>query len=49
MFEELLTKYSKYENSQFYETPTFLPEPDELKEDMESIKNWLTEFNKRTN
>ncbi|PGS49895.1 hypothetical protein [Bacillus sp. AFS041924] len=49
IFEELLTKYSKYEHSQSYETPTPLPEPDELKEDMESIKNWVTEFNKRRN
>ena len=48
MFEEFMTKYSTYEHSQSYETPVMLPEPDELKEDMETIKNWIKEFKKRT-
>jgi energy-coupling factor transporter ATP-binding protein EcfA2 len=48
MFEEFMTKYSTYEHSQSYETPVMLPEPDELKEDMETIKNWLKEFKTRT-
>lgn len=48
MFEDLLTKYSKYEHSQSYEMPVSLPEPDEIKEDMETIKNWVFEFKKRT-
>ncbi|UYZ23276.1 AAA family ATPase [Mesobacillus jeotgali] len=48
MFEELMTKYSTYEHSQSYETPIMLPEPDELKEDMETIKCWLGEFKKRS-
>lgn len=48
MFEDFMTKYSTYEHSQSYETPAMLPEPDELKADMEMIKNWLKEFKKRT-
>ena len=47
MFEEFMTKYSTYEHSQSYETPVMLPEPDELKEDMETVKAWLGEFKKR--
>ncbi|MFC4711761.1 AAA family ATPase [Planococcus dechangensis] len=47
MFEGFMTKYSTYEHSQSYETPVILPEPDELKEDMETIKVWLGEFKKR--
>ncbi|MDH6374326.1 energy-coupling factor transporter ATP-binding protein EcfA2 [Paenibacillus sp. PastF-3] len=48
LFEEYMTKYSAYEHSQSYETPVMLPEPDELKSDMERIKSWLGEFKKRT-
>lgn len=47
MFEALMTKYSKYEHSQSYETPIMLPEPDELKGDMETIRKWLGEYKKR--
>ncbi|MDF1997206.1 hypothetical protein [Peribacillus frigoritolerans] len=43
-----MTKYSTYEHSQSYATPALLPEPEELKEDMETIKNWIKEFKKRT-
>ncbi|CAM3490130.1 hypothetical protein EDM52_19010 [Brevibacillus invocatus] len=48
MFEEYMTKYSTYEHSQSYETPVMLPEPDELKADMERLKTWLVEFKKRS-
>ncbi len=48
LFEDYMTKYSTYEHSQSYETPVMLPEPDELKADMERIKSWLAEFKKRT-
>lgn len=47
LFDDFMTKYSKYEHSQSYETPVELPEPDELKADIERIKMWLQEFNKR--
>ncbi|MNI39562.1 hypothetical protein D3C73_937470 [compost metagenome] len=48
LFEEFMTKYSAYEHSQPYETPVMLPEPDELKADMERINTWLADFKKRT-
>ncbi|WP_194540461.1 AAA family ATPase [Paenibacillus sp. JZ16] len=48
LFEEFMTKYSAYEHSQSYETPVMLPEPDELKDDMERIKIWLGDFKNRT-
>ncbi|CAH8712472.1 AAA family ATPase [Paenibacillus thiaminolyticus] len=47
MFEEYMTKYSTYEHSQPYETPVMLPEPDELRADMEKIIVWLKDFDKR--
>jgi hypothetical protein len=47
LFDELMTKYSKYEHSQSYETPVVLPEPDEIQHDIEKVKTWLDEFSKR--
>ncbi|WP_040949384.1 AAA family ATPase [Gorillibacterium massiliense] len=48
LFEDFMTKYSAYEHSQSYEIPIMLPEPDELQDDMEHIKIWLSDFKKRT-
>lgn len=45
--DELMTKYSHYEHSQPEEAPIELPEPDELKEDLNRLKNWLDEFSSR--
>lgn len=47
MIEDYMTKYSTYEHSQANETPIMLPEPDELKADMEKLKSWLDVFKKR--
>jgi hypothetical protein len=47
LFDDFMTKYSKYEHSQSNELPVDLPLPDEFKEDMEKIKAWLDEFKKR--
>jgi len=47
LFDDFMTKYSRYEHSQSYETPVELPEPDELKADIERIQTWIQEFNKR--
>lgn len=46
-FDRLMTKYSCYEHSQSQETPVFLPEEPELREDLESLKRWQESFNKR--
>jgi energy-coupling factor transporter ATP-binding protein EcfA2 len=47
LIEELMTKYSSYEHSQSNEAPVELPEPDELKADIERLMAWHNEFTKR--
>ncbi len=47
-FDDLMTKYSRYEHSQPLEAPVQLPEPDELEADFNALKNWQAEFNNRT-
>ena len=47
LIDDLMTKYSCYEHSQSPETPVFLPEEAELREDLESIKHWREEFKQR--
>jgi len=46
-FDELMTKYSRYEHSQPLEAPVPLPEPDELELDFNRLKEWQAEFKKR--
>jgi energy-coupling factor transporter ATP-binding protein EcfA2 len=46
-FDDLMTKYSRYEHSQPLEAPVQLPEPDELETDFNELKNWQAEFKKR--
>lgn len=46
-FDDLLTKYSCYEHSQSTETPVLLPEEPELRADLESLRDWRTEFTRR--
>jgi energy-coupling factor transporter ATP-binding protein EcfA2 len=46
-FDDMMTKYSRYEHSQPGETPVTLPLPDELQQDMETLKRWRNEFLKR--
>ena len=46
-FDDLMTKYSRYEHSQPLETPVPLPEPDELETDFNGLKAWQAEFKKR--
>lgn len=45
--DKLMTKYSCYEHSQSMETPAFIPDEPELREDLESLKVWREEFKKR--
>lgn len=47
LIEELMTKYSSHEHSQSSEAPVELPEPDELKADIERLIAWHSEFTKR--
>jgi energy-coupling factor transporter ATP-binding protein EcfA2 len=44
----LMSKYSCFEHSQSSETPSFVPEEPELREDLESLKKWREEFKKRS-
>lgn len=48
LIEELMTKYSSYEHSQSSEAPVELPEPDDLKADIERLIAWNSEFLKRS-
>ena len=45
--DDLMTKYSKLLHSASNETPVNFPDPEQLKEDFESLKNWMKEFEKR--
>ena len=47
-FDDLMTKYSRYEHSQPAESPVELPIPDELQSDMMALKNWREEYSKRS-
>ncbi len=47
-FDEMMTKYSRYEHSQPSEAPVSLPDPDELQTDFSNLQQWQSEFKKRT-
>lgn len=47
LIEDLMTKYSCFEHSQSNEAPVQVPEPDELKADIERLIAWHSEFTKR--
>lgn len=46
-FDDLMTKYSRYEHSQPLDTPVPLPGPDELGNDFNKLKEWQTNFKER--
>lgn len=45
--DHLMTKYSFFEHSQSTETPVFIPDEQELSEDIEALKTWREDFAKR--
>jgi len=47
LFDNFMTKYSKYEHSQSNETPVTLPKPNELHGDIIQIQTWIEDFRKR--
>jgi len=47
MIDDLMTKYSCYEHSQSHEVPIFIPEEQELRADIESLRDWRKEFAER--
>jgi len=48
LFDDMMTKYSRYEHSQPKEAPVAPPAPDELKADLEKLQYWHSEFVNRT-
>ncbi len=42
LFDDMMTKYSRYEHSQPNEAPVAPPTPDELKADLEALRDWRT-------
>jgi len=48
LFDDLMTKYSRYEHSQPNEAPVAPPPPDELKRDLEALRDWRNAFVGRT-
>ena len=46
--DDLMTKYSCYEHSQSSEAPVFIPEEEELRRDIESLKKWREDFKSRS-
>lgn len=47
LFDQLMSKYSRYEHSQPIEAPVAMPTPDEMENDFKSLKNWHVDFNKK--
>jgi len=47
LIDGMMTKYSAFEHSQSIDTPTWLPEPDELLKDVQDMLEWCKKFNDR--
>ena len=47
LIDGMMTKYSAFEHSQPTDTPSWLPEPDDLLADVQAMLDWTKEFNKR--
>ncbi|RBA49962.1 chromosome segregation protein SMC [Xanthomonas oryzae pv. oryzae] len=47
LINRMMTKYSAFEHSQPTETPSSLPQPDELLEDVQTMLDWIRDFNDR--
>ncbi|WP_237716546.1 AAA family ATPase [Xanthomonas phaseoli] len=47
LINRMMTKYSAFEHSQPTETPSSLPQPDELLEDVQTMLDWIKDFNDR--
>lgn len=48
LFDDLMTKYSRYEHSQPDEAPVVHPNPDELETDMKTLGDWRAAFNAKS-
>ena len=48
LLDELMTRYSGFEHSQPAEAPVSMPKPDDLLDDMSTLKKWREEYVKRS-
>ncbi|MGQ7244005.1 AAA family ATPase [Salinicola sp. V024] len=48
VIDDLMSKYSAFEHSQPDETPTHLPDIDEIIADASKLRDWINDFDKRT-
>ena len=49
LFDDLMTKYSRFEHSQSLEAPVPLPDPDDLESDFKRLRQWQSDFKTRPN
>ncbi|MCE4344081.1 AAA family ATPase [Xanthomonas hortorum pv. vitians] len=47
LIDGMMSKYSAFEHSQPTDSPSWLPEPDDLLADVQAMLDWTKEFNKR--
>lgn len=47
LFDDMMTKYSRYEHSQSVEMPIELPKPEDFEADVRTMLDWYNEFKKR--
>ena len=47
LIDSMMTKYSAFEHSQPTDTPSWLPDPDELLKDVQEMLEWCKSFNDR--
>ncbi|MCL1532376.1 hypothetical protein M3O57_19565, partial [Xanthomonas nasturtii] len=47
LIDGMMTKYSAFEHSQPTDTPTWLPEPDDLLADVQAMLAWSKDFSQR--
>lgn len=47
LLDDFMTKYSRYEHSQSYDTKVDMPEPSDIEMDIQRILDWLQDFSQR--
>lgn len=47
LIDRLMTRYSCFEHSQSPETPVVIPEPRDLRQDLDDLKKWRSEYKER--
>jgi hypothetical protein len=47
LFDDMMTKYSRFEHSQPTEAPVLTPLPEELEKDLDTMSRWVQDFQRR--